>query len=116
MVKRRDRVPEQEKRQSWRRTRRELHISMSRNGRKWLRGEWKATASTAAEFDGLSPLTTVLGRRLAESFEAREHAGGEELQHDETLDAEPKLRESEPDAEPETGSALAADAGRGNAA
>jgi len=53
---------------------------MSRSGRKWLRGVWKATASTAAEFDGLSPLSTIVGRRLVESFGAREHADDEELQ------------------------------------
>jgi hypothetical protein len=73
-------MADQEKRQSWRRTRRELHVSMSRHGRKWLKGVWKTTARTASELDGLSPLTTVLGRRLVESSEVREHAAGEELQ------------------------------------
>jgi hypothetical protein len=66
--------------QSWRRTRRELHMSMSRSGRKWVRGVWKATASTASEFEGLSPVTTLLAGRLVESFAVREHPEGEDLQ------------------------------------
>lgn len=75
------RMAEQEKRQSWRRTRRELRVSMSRHGRKWLRGVWNATASTASQFADLSPLTTLLGGRLAEDVATREHAEGEEIQH-----------------------------------
>jgi len=81
MAKKKRRTAEADKRQSWRRTRRELHMSMSRHGRKWLRGVWKVTESTAAEFDALSPLTTVLGGRLVEGFEAREPAESKELQH-----------------------------------
>ena len=69
-----------EKPQSWRKTRRELHKSMSRGGRKWLNGVWKATSTTASEFDGLSPLTTVLGSRLVESFAVRENADAEGVQ------------------------------------
>jgi hypothetical protein len=74
-------MAEQEKRQSWRRTRRELRVSMSRHGRKWLNGVWSATASMASELEGLSPLTTVLGSRLVESFAAREQIEGEGIQH-----------------------------------
>jgi hypothetical protein len=68
-------------RQSWRMTRRELRKSLSRRGRKWLDGVWKATARTASEFEGLSPVTTVLGSRLVESFAAREQADIERVQH-----------------------------------
>jgi hypothetical protein len=67
-------------RQSWRMTRRELRKSLSRSGRKWLDGVWKATARTASEFEGLSPVTTVLGSRLVESYAAREHADSEGVQ------------------------------------
>ncbi len=74
-------MADQEKRQSWRRTRREMHLSMSRRGRKWLKGVWRATESTVSEFAALSPLTTLLGRRLAESFATREHPDSEEIQH-----------------------------------
>lgn len=72
---------DKEKRQSWRRTRRELHISMSRRGRKWLNKVWNTTGTTASEFEALSPLTTLLGRRLVENFVAREEADGEEIQN-----------------------------------
>jgi len=62
-------------------TRRELRKSLSRSGRKWLDGVWKATARTASEFDGLSPVTTPIGSKLVESYAAREHADGEGIQH-----------------------------------
>lgn len=55
-------------------------MSMSRHGRKWLRGMWKATGTIASEFEALSPVTTLLGARLVESFAAREHAEGKDLE------------------------------------
>ncbi len=54
---------------------------MSRHGRKWVNEVWQAAARTAAELEGLSPLTTPLGRRLVESYGTREHADGPEIQH-----------------------------------
>jgi hypothetical protein len=74
-------MAEKPHRQSWRMTRRELRKSLSRTGRKWLDGVWKATADTASEFDGLSPLTTLLGSRLVESYAIHEHVNGEGIQH-----------------------------------
>jgi hypothetical protein len=73
-------MAEKPHRQSWRMTRRELRKSLSRQGRKWLDGVWKETARTASEFEGLSPLTTVLGSRLVETFAVREHAEAEGIQ------------------------------------
>jgi hypothetical protein len=61
-------------------TRRELTHLMSRHGRKWVRAVWNATAQTAAKLDGLSPLTTVLGNRLVESYAAGEGLEGGEIQ------------------------------------
>lgn len=52
---------------------------MSRHGRKWVREVWDATARTAAELDGLSPLTTVLGNRLVESYVASENLEGGDI-------------------------------------
>jgi hypothetical protein len=74
-------MAEKPHRQSWRMTRREVRKSLSRSGRKWLDGVWKATARTASDFDGLSPVTTPLGSKLVESYAAREHADGEGIQH-----------------------------------
>ena len=54
---------------------------MSRHGRKWVNDVWKASASIASELEGLSPVTTPLGRRLVETYGAREHAEGSEIQH-----------------------------------
>ncbi len=54
---------------------------MSRHGRKWVKEVWQASTRTAAELDGLSPLTTPLARRLVESYGTREHADGPEIQH-----------------------------------
>jgi len=53
---------------------------MTRDGRKWVTEVWDATAGTAADLDSLSPLTTLLGRRLVESYAVREHAEGEDVQ------------------------------------
>jgi hypothetical protein len=54
---------------------------MSRHGRTWLNRVWRATATMASELEGLSPVTTVLGSRLVESFAAREQVDGEGIQH-----------------------------------
>jgi hypothetical protein len=53
---------------------------MSRHGRKWVREVWDATAHIAAELDGLSPVTTVLGNRLVESYAVAEGLEGGEMQ------------------------------------
>ena len=74
-------MSKRERRQSWRRTRRQLNKSLSRHGRKWVKEVWQASTRTAAELDGLSPLTTPVARRLVESYATREHADGPEIQH-----------------------------------
>jgi len=71
---------EHERQQSWRRTRRQLHKSMSRHGRKWIKEVWDAAARTAVQLERLSPVTTVLGNRLVESYSARECLEGEDIQ------------------------------------
>ena len=71
---------ERERQQSWRRTRRELHKTLSRDGRKWIKEVWGAAAGIAGRFDRLSPLTTVLGNRLVESYATRERLEGEDLE------------------------------------
>lgn len=68
-----------ERRQSWRLTRRELHQSLARGGRKWVNEVWDAAAGASARLSALSPLTTSLGARLVESYLAQERAGGEEI-------------------------------------
>lgn len=67
------------RRQTWRMTRRELARSMTRDGRKWVNETWTATARTAADLDSLSPLTTLLGNRLVESYARREHPEDEDV-------------------------------------
>jgi len=52
---------------------------MTRDGRKWVNEVWDATAGTVADLDSLSPLTTLLGRRLAESRAVREHDEDEDV-------------------------------------
>ncbi|HTP21171.1 MAG TPA: hypothetical protein VMJ65_16330 [Solirubrobacteraceae bacterium] len=72
-------MKERDRRQSWRATRRELAKTMSRRGRKWIREVWAASARTAAALERLSPVTTPLGRRLVESYAAREQADSAEM-------------------------------------
>jgi hypothetical protein len=74
------RMARRERPQSWRLTRRELHKTLSRAGRKWIKEVWDAATGIAARFERLSPLTTVLGNRLVESYAAREQLTGEDLQ------------------------------------
>src|ERR1700749_1563038 len=71
---------ERERRQSWRRTRRQLHKTLNRDGRKWVRGVWDAATRTAGDLERLSPLTTLLGNRLVENYSAREQLSGEDIQ------------------------------------
>jgi hypothetical protein len=73
-------MAERERRQSWRRTRRQLHKSLNRDGRKWVRQVWDAAARTAGDLEALSPLTTLLGNRLVEDYSAREQLVSEDLQ------------------------------------
>jgi len=71
---------ERERRQSGRLTKRELRQSLSGPGRKWVKEVWQAAARTAGDMNRLSPLTTVLGTRLVESYAAAERLGGGEIQ------------------------------------
>ncbi len=64
-------------RQSWRMTSRELHKTLSRGARKWIKEVWEAAASFAGRLENLSPVTAPLGVRLVESYTAREEAGEE---------------------------------------
>jgi hypothetical protein len=69
-----------ERRQSWRRTNRELYKALARDGRKWVKQAWRATAGTSAQLDALSPVTTVIGNRLVEDYAATQRLGGGEIQ------------------------------------
>ena len=58
-------------------TRRELHKTLTRDARKWVKEVWQAAAGTAVQLEALSPVTSPLGVRLVESYAAREQAGEE---------------------------------------
>jgi hypothetical protein len=73
-------LQQREKRQSWRMTRREMRKTLARDGRKWVREVWQASAGAAAELDALSPLTTVPGTRLAEDYATSKKLAGSEIQ------------------------------------
>jgi hypothetical protein len=76
----RKRAPRREPRQSPRLTKRTLRQSLSGRGRKWVKDVWLAAARTAAELERLSPVTTPLGNRLAESYAASHGLSGSEIQ------------------------------------
>src|SRR5438874_12048120 len=69
-----------ERRQSGRLTRRQLKQSMSRSGRKWVKEVWQSAARVAAGMNRLSPVSTPLGNRLAESYVAARRLEGGEIQ------------------------------------
>ncbi|MBV9195662.1 MAG: hypothetical protein JO168_16090 [Solirubrobacterales bacterium] len=54
------------RRQTWRRTSRELHRSLSADGRRWVREVWGAAEELARQPGLLSPPTTALAARIAE--------------------------------------------------
>ncbi len=58
-------------------TRRELHKTLSRSARKWVKEVWQAATGTAVRLDTLSPVTAPLGLRLVETYAARQQAGEE---------------------------------------
>ena len=73
-------MKERERRQSWRKTRRELHKTLARDGRKWIKELWQAATAASGQIDALSPVTTPLGDRLVEAYGNREQAAGAEVQ------------------------------------
>ncbi len=76
----RTRANRRERRQSGRLTRRELKQTLSRGGRKWVKEVWQAAARASGEMERLSPVTTPLGNRLAESYAASQQLDGSEIQ------------------------------------
>jgi hypothetical protein len=42
---------ERERRQSWRMTRRELHKTLARDGRKWIKEVWQAATAASWQMD-----------------------------------------------------------------
>lgn len=60
-------------------TSRELHKTLSRGARKWVKEVWEAAARFAGQLENLSPVTAPLGVRLVESYTAREQAGEDAL-------------------------------------
>jgi hypothetical protein len=79
-IRGRSRATERERRQSGRLTRRELKQTLSRQGRKWVRGVWQASTRASGDMNRLSPVTSPLGNRLVESYAASERLAGGEIQ------------------------------------
>src|SRR5437660_5524658 len=55
------------RRQTWRRTSRELHHLLSRHGRKWVKDVWQPARELAQREPGPSPLATAVGADIAQS-------------------------------------------------
>jgi hypothetical protein len=68
------------RRQSRRRTRFELHRSLTADGATWVKEVWQAAESVCARLSLLSPLTNALGMSFADSYAAAELLEGEEIQ------------------------------------
>jgi hypothetical protein len=67
------------RRQTRRRTSVELHRSFSRAGRAWVKDMWQASEQAVTQLAALSPLTTVLGRSLAERYAISQQVEGDEI-------------------------------------
>ena len=61
------------RRQTWRRTSRELHHLLSRDGRKWVTDVWQRARELAQREPGLSPLAAAVGADTAQSCSASEN-------------------------------------------
>ena len=48
-------MKERERRQSWRMTRRELHKTLSRDGRKWIKEVWQAATVASGQIGRPQP-------------------------------------------------------------
>lgn len=66
------------KRQTWRRTSRELHNLLSRDGRKWVKDVWQPARELAQREPELSPLATAVGADIAQTCSASENPDGDE--------------------------------------
>lgn len=67
-----------ERRQSGRMTRRELHKSLSRGGRKWIKGVWDAAERYTLRLSSLSRVTGPLAAKLVDECMAENDLTGEE--------------------------------------
>jgi hypothetical protein len=66
------------RRQSGRLTRRELRQSLSRDGRKWVRGVWDAAERYTVRLSSLSRVTSPLGTKLIDDYMANQNLTGAE--------------------------------------
>jgi hypothetical protein len=66
------------KRQTWRRTSRELHRLLSRDGRKWVKEVWQTARELAQREPELSPLANAVGVNVAQTCGASENSHGDE--------------------------------------
>src|SRR5437764_14730177 len=67
-----------QKRQTWRRTSRELHYLLSRGGRKWVKEVWQPARELAQRERALSRLANAVGAGIAESCSGSENPDADE--------------------------------------
>ena len=67
-----------QKRQTWRRTSRELHYLLSRGGRKWVKEVWQPARELAQRERALSRLANAVGAGIAQSCSASENPDADE--------------------------------------
>jgi hypothetical protein len=60
-------------RQTWRKTSRELHHLLSRDGRKWVKEVWQQARELAQREPELSPLANAVGAGIAQTCSASEN-------------------------------------------
>ncbi|MGP0037096.1 MAG: hypothetical protein ACLP4R_21375 [Solirubrobacteraceae bacterium] len=59
-------------------TRRELRQSLSRGGRKWIKGVWEASERYTVRLTSLSRVTSPLAAKLIDEYMAEQNLAGEE--------------------------------------
>jgi hypothetical protein len=64
-------------RQTWRRTRRELHHLLSRDGRRWVKEVWQPARELADREPELSPLANAVGEGVAQTCSASQNPDGD---------------------------------------
>src|SRR5207248_4791285 len=66
------------RRQTWRKTSRELHHLLSRDGRKWVKEVWQSARELAQREPELSPLANAVGAGIAQTCGASENPDRDE--------------------------------------
>lgn len=65
------------RRQTWRKTNRELHRTLSADGRKWVKEVWAAAEEVSQQPALLGELATVVGTGVVEDYAARQELEGD---------------------------------------